>query len=71
HGATLMPRAALSWDKGHERFINEGRNDRWREALSAEDVAAYEARAAREFSPALKRWLEQGRLIAGEPRNTA
>ncbi|HVZ91949.1 MAG TPA: sulfotransferase domain-containing protein [Rhizomicrobium sp.] len=70
HGATLMPRAALSWDKGHERFINEGRNDRWREALSAEDVAAYEARAAREFSPALKSWLEKGRLIAGDPRSS-
>ena len=67
HGATLMPRAALSWDKGHERFINKGTNERWREALTPEDIAAYEARAAREFPPALLKWIEGGRGEAGEP----
>jgi aryl sulfotransferase len=71
NGATLMPRAATSWDKGHERFINEGRNERWREALTPEDIARYEARAARELSPALASWLEKGRRIAGDPRLSA
>jgi aryl sulfotransferase len=71
HGATLMPRAALSWDIGHERFLNKGVNERWREALTADDIARYEARAAREFSPALARWVAQGRLKAGDPRETA
>lgn len=68
NGAKLMPRAALSWDKGHERFINKGTNERWREALTEEDVAAYDARAAREFSPDLARWVAEGRLKAGDPR---
>jgi aryl sulfotransferase len=71
NGATLMPRAATSWDKGHERFINEGRNERWREVLTPEDIARYEARAARELSPALANWLAKGRLIAGDPRQAA
>jgi aryl sulfotransferase len=67
NGATLLPRAAMSWDKGHERFINEGRNERWREALTPDDIARYEARAAREFSPALAEWLARGRLASGDP----
>jgi len=67
NGAKLMPRAALSWDKGHERFINKGTNERWRAVLTADDVAAYEARAARAFSPDLARWVAEGRLKAGEP----
>ena len=68
HGATLMPRAALSWDKGHERFLNKGTNERWRDALTADDIARYEARAARELPPGLAAWLEGGRRAAGEPR---
>ena len=68
HGATLLPRAATSWDKGHERFINKGTNERWRDALTPEDIARYQAREARECSPALARWLSGGRLVAGEPR---
>ncbi|MBV9991603.1 MAG: sulfotransferase domain-containing protein [Alphaproteobacteria bacterium] len=70
HGAKLMPRAALSWDNGHERFINKGTNERWREALTADDVARYEARAAREFSPSLARWVAGGRRAAGDPEVT-
>lgn len=71
NGATLLPRAATSWDKGHERFINEGRNERWRAVLSADDVARYEARAVRELSPVLANWLAKGRLVAGDPREAA
>lgn len=67
HGATLMPRAATSWDDGHKRFLNKGTNERWRDALTPEDIALYEERVARECSPALARWLEGGRLVAGEP----
>jgi aryl sulfotransferase len=70
NGAALMPRAAGSWDKGHERFLNKGTNGRWQTALTVEDVARYEARAAREFPPALADWLAHGRLIAGDPALT-
>lgn len=71
NGATLMPRAATSWDKGHERFLNEGTNERWRGALTADDLALYDARVAREFSPALARWIASGRLAAGDPAGVA
>jgi aryl sulfotransferase len=67
HGATLMPRAAQSWDKGHERFINQGTNERWREALTADDIAHYHERARRELSPSCADWVARGRLAAGEP----
>jgi aryl sulfotransferase len=70
NGATLMPRAVLSWDKGHERFINEGRNGRWRDALTPEDIAQYEARVGSELPPPLAWWLEKGRLETGDPRQT-
>ncbi len=71
NGATLLPRAAQSWDKGHERFLNQGRNARWREVLSPAQAARYEARVARECSPGLAAWLEGGRLAAGDPRGSA
>ncbi|MBI3675741.1 MAG: sulfotransferase domain-containing protein [Proteobacteria bacterium] len=66
-GATLMPRAVMAWDKGADRFLNKGTNERWRDVLSAEDVARYEARVARELSPGLAGWLERGRIAAGDP----
>ena len=69
HGATLVPRAAMSWDKGHERFINKGTNERWKSELTDEDIAAYEARAARELSPALRSWLKGDRREARDPRD--
>jgi aryl sulfotransferase len=68
HGATLMPRAATSWDKGAERFLHEGVNGRWRDLLTAEDVALYKARVRRELSPNLVRWLECGSRETGDPR---
>jgi aryl sulfotransferase len=69
NGAALMPRAAMGWDKGHERFLNKGTNERWRAVLSAEQVARYEARMTRELPPNLARWVAHGRLVAGDPRN--
>jgi aryl sulfotransferase len=68
HGATLLPRAAKSWDKGHERFINQGTNQRWRAELTVDDLARYDERVARELSPACAAWVAQGRLAAGDPR---
>jgi aryl sulfotransferase len=68
NGAKLMPRAANSWDKGHERFFNKGVNARWRDVLTAEDLAKYDDRVRREVSPALAAWLENGRLKTRDPR---
>ena len=71
HGATLLPTAAMSWDKGADRFLNEGTNGRWRDVLTPDDVALYNTRVQRELSPTLGRWLEAGSRVTGDPRAMA
>jgi hypothetical protein len=39
--------------------------------MTDEDVARYEAIAARAATPGLARWLEGGRRAAGDPRESA
>ncbi|MBA3812521.1 MAG: sulfotransferase domain-containing protein [Caulobacteraceae bacterium] len=68
-GDELGPTLKLAFDRGADRFINQGRGGRWREVLRPDDVARYEALAARKASPALAAWLERGRRGAGEPRD--
>lgn len=67
-GDDLSPMLKLAFDRGADRFIHQGRSGRWREVLRPEDVARYEAIAARKASPALAAWLERGRRGAGDPR---
>jgi aryl sulfotransferase len=66
-GDALMPTAKGGWPAGAADFIYAGKNERWREALTDEDVAAYRAEAEHEMSPALNRWLREGRRGAGDP----
>lgn len=67
-GETLLPEAHQHWDRGPARFLNQGTNGRWQNHFAPEDLTRYEARVREEFPPALGRWLEQGRLSAGDPR---
>ncbi len=67
---TLMPSANDIWEGGGNTFLNKGTNGRWRDIYCAKDLALYDARVAAEFSPALAAWCEQGRLVAGDPRDT-
>jgi aryl sulfotransferase len=60
-GEALMPFAKHAWTGGHESFIYAGKNERWRDALTEEDIARYRARAAAELAPGLKAWLAAGR----------
>jgi aryl sulfotransferase len=60
-GGAIMPFANAAFAGGHEGFIYSGKNERWREALTGEDVELYRARAAEELSPALNTWLKGGR----------
>lgn len=69
-GEALMPQAKLAWDGGAKDFIYAGKNERWRDVLTAEDVKAYRARAEQELSPALNRWLRDGRQRAGDPETS-
>ena len=68
-GDALMPIAMMAWDKGAERFLNKGTNDRWKDVLTNEDAARYEVLAARKWSNAVSAWVGHGRLVAGDPRN--
>ena len=68
-GDALVPMARMAWDKGAERFINKGTNERWKEFLTADDLARYEALAARKWSKTEDAWIRHGRLVAGDPRD--
>jgi aryl sulfotransferase len=67
-GEALIPMAHMLWEGGPSRFLNKGTNGRWRDVVASEDLARYDARVAREFSPSLARWVESGRGVAGDPR---
>ena len=56
----MAPRGGSSWKGGADTFINKGTNGRWRDRLTPEDVAAYEARALAELGPDCARWLAAG-----------
>jgi aryl sulfotransferase len=67
-GAALLPTASTRWDGGPDGFLFSGTNGRWRDALSPDDNARYEARVRKDLSPGLAHWLENGRHVAGDPR---
>ena len=64
----LMPMAQQMWEGGANRFLHKGTNGRWRDVVAKEDLDLYDAKVKAEFSPALARWIENGRLIAGDPK---
>jgi len=60
HASAAAPLGGILWEGGGESFINKGTNGRWRDRLSAADIAAYEARALKELGPDCARWLATG-----------
>ncbi len=60
HAANYTPLGGLPWEGGAETFIHKGTNGRWRDELTAEDNARYEATARRELGEDLARWLATG-----------
>ena len=68
-GDALMPLATLMWEGGSGRFLNKGTNGRWHDVVAKEDLALYDARVRSAFSPSLAQWIEQGRIVAGDPRD--
>ena len=57
-------------DGGSRRFFNQGTNGRWRDVLKERDLALYDAKVREKFSPGLAAWLEGGRRVAGDPRDS-
>jgi aryl sulfotransferase len=66
--AAIAPIADKVWEGGADRFVYKGVNGRWRDVLTADDLARYEALAARKWTPAQAAWISEGRALAGDPR---
>jgi aryl sulfotransferase len=64
HATKSVPLGGAFWDAGAQVFIHQGVNGRWRDTLTAEEVAAYEARAVQELGPACAQWLATGEGLA-------
>lgn len=69
-GTALLPGIEMGVRGGHQTFLNKGTNGRWIGVLSEADVKAYRDRAAAELSSSLNKWLETGRLGAGDPKSS-
>ncbi len=50
-----------AFEKGAASFYYKDTNGRWREVLSADELALYDQAAKRELTPDCRRWLENGR----------
>jgi len=62
HGEKIVPMAGALWVGGAQTFLNKGTNGRWRDTLTAEDNAKYEARALAELGPECAHWLATGEM---------
>ncbi len=54
-----------AWKNGAKTFFFKGTNGRWKDVLSAEELALYEEKAAQVLTPDCRTWLEQGRVALG------
>jgi len=59
HAELVAPGGGVFWEGGGKTFVYKGTNGRWRDALTDEEVEAYEARAVAELGPECARWLAQ------------
>ena len=63
-GEWFAPLGGAPFKGGAQSFFHKGTNGRWKDILSAEELALYDAAAMRELTPECRRWLEVG----GAPR---
>jgi aryl sulfotransferase len=54
-------RMAMSFEGGADTFFFKGADGRWRDVLTAHDLALYDRSAATNLEPDLRHWLEHGR----------
>jgi aryl sulfotransferase len=62
HGEKIVPLGGMMWKGGTKTFINKGVNGRWKEVLTAQESAAYEAKALAELGPECAKWLATGEM---------
>jgi aryl sulfotransferase len=64
HAGQTAPLGGAIFEGGAESFINQGTNGRWRDLLTKDDIAAYEARALAELGQECAHWLATGEMDA-------
>ncbi len=64
----LGPEMGMIFEGGADRFLHKGTNDRWRDVLTADDLALYDDVAQRTLTPELRRWLEAGAASGIAPK---
>ena len=52
----------------NSQFFNKGSNEQWRDALSAESLATYQAVTRARYPAELMDWLERGSIATGDPK---
>jgi aryl sulfotransferase len=62
HAADSSPLGGAIWEGGAKTFINKGTNGRWRDLLSAQDCADYEAMAVEKLGAECANWLKSGQI---------
>jgi len=60
HATKSVPLGGAFWDGGAETFVNQGTNGRWRDILTEEDNARYEAMTKSELGAECATWLAGG-----------
>lgn len=56
----IMPESSELWKGGTDRFMNKGTNGRWRDILTEEELAQYDAAVEKALTPDAAHWLEHG-----------
>jgi len=62
-GGLYAPEGGQLWKGGAETFMHKGTNNRWRDVLSDEELALYDAACKRALTPDCREWLENGGTI--------
>ena len=60
HADLAAPLGGSVWEGGGKTFINKGTNGRWKDTLTQEDVARYEAVAVERLGEECARWVATG-----------
>ena len=59
-GARYAPGGGEFWKGGAQTFLHKGTNGRWRDVLSEDEMALYDAACGRALTPDCREWMENG-----------
>jgi aryl sulfotransferase len=67
-GEARMGMVDMVFKGGLKNFVFKGTNGRWRDVLTADELAAYERRVAGTLPPDCAAWMEHGRRALAQAR---